>query len=124
MHSICYDYAPSSFDDIFFVNNQKDNYYLRTRAMYRLPNVQIENFRKSPIYSLPYTWNNAGDVTFHTNKMTFQISLKNLLLNDLYDNQRLYNLPEWATSSLSLYLFNIQKLVGFVPPPPLPTLCR
>lgn len=94
MHAICYAYAPSSFNGIFNTNNPNNNYNLRTRAMYRLPNVRIENFRKSPMYSLPFTWNNAGDVTFQTNKMTFQISLKNLLLNDLYDNQRLYNLPE------------------------------
>ncbi len=86
MHSICYSYAPSSFNDIFPVNNQNENYNLRTRAMYKLPNVRIESFRKFPIYSLPFTWNNAGTVTLQVNKIPFQITLKNLLLNDLYDN--------------------------------------
>ena len=93
MHSICYNYAPSSFADVFLINNTNANYNLRTRAMYKLPTVRLENFKKFPLYSLPFTWNNAGDVTFQSNKCTFQISLKNLLLHDLYDDQRFYNIP-------------------------------
>ena len=56
MHSICYAYAPSSFNGIFTINNHNDNYNLRTCAMYKLPYVRIENFRKYLIYSLPCTW--------------------------------------------------------------------
>ena len=94
MHSICYSYAPQTFLNIFPINNNIDAYNLRTRAMYAIPFVRIEHFRKFPLYSFALTWNNAGDVTFQTNKYTFQISLKNLLLYDLYDSQRLYQIPE------------------------------
>ncbi len=93
MHSICYNYAPKSFTDIFKTNQNNDIYNLRTRAQFTVPNCRIELFKKFPLYSFPQCWNNAGDITFQTNKATFQISLKYLLLNDLFDNQRLYDLP-------------------------------
>ena len=58
------------------------------------------------------------------NKITFQISLKNLLLNDLFDDQRLNFIPEWAT--VSLQTFSIIPYPGGWPtgwscPPPLPS---
>ena len=93
MHSICYNYAPSTFANIFPLYNNVYNYNLRTRAKFEIPNHRIEFFKRFPLYSFPYCWNNSGDITFQTNKITFQISLKNLLLNDLYDAQRNYVVP-------------------------------
>ncbi len=62
--------------------------------MYLIPFVRIEQFKKFPLYSFTSAWNQAGDVTFQTNKYTFQNSLKNLLLFDNFDGQRLYQVPE------------------------------
>ena len=71
MHSICYQYSPTSFNDVFKVNSNNENYNLRTRALFKLPNVRLETFKKFPLYSLPFTWNNAGDVTFQTDRYTY-----------------------------------------------------
>ncbi len=94
MHSVCYNYAPKTFLECFPKNEANPNYNLRTRSMYKMPNVRIEFFKKFPYYTFPLAWNEAGDVTFQNNKITFQISLKNLLLNNLFDDQRLYFIPE------------------------------
>ena len=94
MHSICYSYAPQTFLNTFPINNNVNVYNLRTRAMYLVPFIRIEQFRKFPLYSFTSAWNQAGDVTFQTNKYTFQNSLKNLLLFDNFDGQRLYQVPE------------------------------
>ncbi len=94
MHSVCYNYAPKTFLESFPKNEANPNYNLRTRSMYKMPNVRIELFKKFPYYTFPLSWNEAGDVTFQNNKITFQISLKKLLLNDLFDDQRLYFIPE------------------------------
>ena len=56
--------------------------------MFTVPNVRIEMLKKFLLYSFPYKWNQAGDISFQTNKITFQIALKNLLITDCYDNQR------------------------------------
>ncbi len=93
MHAICYNYAPPTFNDVFTINQNNEVYNLRTRAMYSTPNCRIELFKRFPLYTFPHCWNNSGDITFQPNKVTFQISLKNILLNDLYDDQRLYLLP-------------------------------
>ncbi len=92
MHSICYNYAPPSYANTFPIYIH-DNYNLRTRAKYEIPHHRIELFKRFPLYSFPVTWNAAGDVTFHSNRITFQIALKDLLINDLYDAQRLYRIP-------------------------------
>jgi hypothetical protein len=54
MHSIEYDYAPSSFQGIWTKNliNQGDR-PLRNADNYSLPNPRTEQFKKSPLYSLP-----------------------------------------------------------------------
>ena len=49
-----------------------------------------------PLGPSPLGPGRSGDVTFQTNRTTFLISLHNLLLNDLFNNQRLYIIPEWA----------------------------
>ena len=88
MHSIVYNYAPKTFLNMFTLNNTNTNYNLRNRAMFLLPQVKLEMFKRFPLFTLPSTWNTAGDITFQYNKITFQIALKNLLLSDLFDNQR------------------------------------
>ncbi len=88
MHAVCYNYAPLTFSDIFKKQDVNPNYNLRNRAEFIVPNVRIELFKKFPLYTFPTTWNQAGDITFQTNKFTFHIALKNLFITDCFDNQR------------------------------------
>ena len=61
-------------------------YELRNNPEFLLPAPRIEFFLKQPMYSLPYEWNNLDDVRFQNNKITFQINLKNNLLNSLSED--------------------------------------
>jgi len=84
MHSIYYEYSPISFKNVFLKNNNRDvNYVLRNRDDYTVPYARTETFKKFPLYTFPSAWNNAGDVVFHRNKVTFQIALKDQLLADI-----------------------------------------
>ncbi len=88
MHSVCYNYSPSSFNDSFKKRDVNPNYNLRNRAIFATPTVRIEMFKKFPLYTFPITWNLSGDISFQTNKITFQIALKNLLNSDCYEAQQ------------------------------------
>jgi hypothetical protein len=84
MHSIKYNYAPRSFDGIWVQNNTRQQHHeLRNSNDYILPRVKIEFFRRIPLYSLPYEWNNVGDLIFHHNKNLFRNLLREKLLNEL-----------------------------------------
>jgi hypothetical protein len=48
-----------------------------------LPKPRIEFFKKIPLYSLPSAWNDAGDIRFLQNRLTFKIALKEKLLDDV-----------------------------------------
>ncbi len=87
MHSIEYNYAPSSFTGIWNKNIviQGDN-PLRNADNYTLPNPRTELFKKSPLYTLPLEWNNLDENRYIRNKITFKTALKYLLLNSLLDN--------------------------------------
>ena len=81
MHSIRYNYAPKSFDNVFVRNNDRDiNYTLRNNDEFTLPMVRVEFFKRFPLYSFPQAWNSLGDLIFQSNKVTFQIALKDYLL--------------------------------------------
>jgi hypothetical protein len=84
MHSIVYNYAPSSFENIFQQNLTRGNdYSLRNSEDFTVPYARIELFKKTPIYILPKTWNECGNFRFYNNKTTFQIALKNHLLESI-----------------------------------------
>jgi hypothetical protein len=87
MHSIEYDYAPSSFQGIWTKNlvNQGDR-PLRNADNYSLPNPRTELFKKSPLYSLPYEWNNIDNKRYIRNRNTFKTAIKYTLLNSLMDD--------------------------------------
>jgi hypothetical protein len=53
-----------------------------------LPHPRIEEFKKIPLYSLPLAWNSAGDIRFQNNRMTFKISLKDKLLDEINNTQK------------------------------------
>ena len=77
MHSVHYDYAPKSFQNIFFLNVNRDiNYELRNADAYLVPAARIELFKKFPLFSFPTAWNEVGLLAYYSNKITFSIALK------------------------------------------------
>ena len=85
MHSIEFNYASSSLIDLFPKNHSRDtNYLLRNTNDFIVPFARIEAFKKIPLYSLPKLWNEEiGDLRFQHNKITFQIALKDHLIESL-----------------------------------------
>jgi hypothetical protein len=83
MHSIEYNYAPPTFLNSFIKNNNRNiDHNLRNVNDFLIPFARIDFFKKIPMYSMPKTWNDdIGDLRFQHNKTTFQIALKDHLLN-------------------------------------------
>jgi hypothetical protein len=87
MHSVHYNYAPKSFTNTWTTNNVRDlNVTLRNNENYVIPIPRTELFKRLPIYSLPNEWNNAGNLVFYENKITFNFALKNQLFEELLTN--------------------------------------
>jgi hypothetical protein len=82
MHSIEYNYAPTSFSDIWTKNyiNQGDR-PLRNADNFTLPNPHTELVKKSPLYNLPLVWNNLDDARYIRNRTAFKTAIKFSLLN-------------------------------------------
>jgi hypothetical protein len=85
MHSIAFNYAPSSFSDIWKKNDARDiEYQLRNQDLFTIPPYRIEFFRKIPIYSLPLAWNELPDsLRYQHNRITFKIALSDHLFANL-----------------------------------------
>ncbi len=85
MHSIEYNYASSTFNTLFSKNISRETHHdLRNANDFIIPFARIETVKRLRLYSFPYTWNNEiGDLRFQQNKITFQIALKDHLLNQL-----------------------------------------
>lgn len=56
---------------------------LRNNELYNLPVIRLELFRKIPLYSLPFEWNNIGDIILHNNKNLFKNLLREKLMNEI-----------------------------------------
>jgi hypothetical protein len=82
MHAIEYNYAPSTFSSTFTKNNDRNiDHNLRNVNDFLIPFARIDLFKKIPLYSFPKAWNDdIGDLRFQRNKITFQIALKDHLL--------------------------------------------
>ena len=84
MHSIKFNYAPESFANVWLLNVNRDHeYQLRNNNDFILPAPRIEFFRKQPFYTLPFESNKLEDSRFQHNRITFQIEVKNNLLEQL-----------------------------------------
>ena len=82
MHSIHNNYAPKSFSEIFVKNNEREIIYeLRNGDAYQVPAARIELFKKFPIYSFPLAWNEVGILGYYSNKITFELALKEHLFS-------------------------------------------
>ena len=57
MHSIHYDYAPSSFRNIFPKNCNREIIYELRNAV---PAARIELFKKFPLFTFPTAWNSVA----------------------------------------------------------------
>jgi hypothetical protein len=85
MHSIEYKYAQNSLIEQFPKNLSRDtNHELRNANDFIVPFARTESFKKIPLFSLPKIWNEEiGDLRLQHNKITFQIALKDHLLDSL-----------------------------------------
>jgi hypothetical protein len=85
MHSIRYNYCPSSLNDIFTVNANNNDHNLRHVEDFIVPHPRIELFKKLPHYTLTETWNKSGDLIYYNNKITFMYALKYELTQENQD---------------------------------------
>ncbi len=70
-------YSPTSFTGVWAINDDRHLYItLRKNNQYSSPNPRIEQFKKSPPYSLPKEWNELNDITFI-------IALKEFLISEI-----------------------------------------
>jgi hypothetical protein len=85
MQSVAYNYAPPSFDNTWLINADRNTgHNLRNQEYFSLLNVQIEQFRKFPLYALPLEWNNLSEnIRLEQNRTTFKIALHDHLLESL-----------------------------------------
>lgn len=78
MHSVEYNYAPSSFRNTWTKNNDRNQAInLRNADDYYLPIPRTETFKKSTFYALPHSWNELDPaIRYQQNKTTFKWALK------------------------------------------------
>jgi len=82
MHPIFHGYTRfmTSFDLTWLKNSQRNlPIELRNANDFQIPKPKKENFKRSPMYSLLFTWNNSGHFKHYTNLTTFKIALKSYL---------------------------------------------
>jgi len=85
MHPIFHGYTRhlTSFNSTWQKNSQRNiPIELRNLNDFYLPRANRENFKRSPLYSLPFTWNNSGFFKHYVNPTTFKIALKSYLNSD------------------------------------------
>jgi hypothetical protein len=80
MHSLYYEYAPSSFTGTWQTQAQRNpDLNLRNARDFYTPFPRIKLFKKLPIYSLPNTWNSYDITHYFAKRTTFSIVIKELL---------------------------------------------
>jgi hypothetical protein len=84
MHAINFNYAPVSFRNIWIKNELRPHdAVLRNNDLFKLPHPRIEIFKRFPIYALPEEWNNAGNLIYYENQITFRHALRNMLCEEI-----------------------------------------
>jgi hypothetical protein len=74
MHAIAYKYNIESFNNTWHTNQHRNlDMELRNVNEFTLPLARRELFKKFPIYSLPWEWNQLGDTKLQRNQTTFKI---------------------------------------------------
>ena len=83
MHSVFYNYAPSSFENNWSKISERNlSQDLRNQNDFVLPFPRIELVKRLPIYALPHNWNSLNDVRYQPNRYTFKMSLSSDLINE------------------------------------------
>jgi len=83
MHSIEYGYGPPTFLNLWQKNYERNpnSQNLRNANDYYLPAIRVDSFKKIPLYSLPFEWNNLPpEIKFQFNRTTFKRALRGHLL--------------------------------------------
>jgi hypothetical protein len=84
IHSIMYKYSHPPLQAFLRRNETRDTgYELRNNELLLVPYPKTDIFKKFPLYNFPTLWNEAGDIIFHSNPITFTIALKMELLQKL-----------------------------------------
>lgn len=87
MHSVYYRYCPKSFNTTWSRNNERNNdHNLRNNNLFDLTNPRTEFFKKSPLYALPFEWNNSGNLIYYENVVTFKHALRDQLFLELSES--------------------------------------
>ncbi len=78
IHSVYFNYAHISFKNIWKLNLQRDtDITLRNQNNFQLPLPKTDAFKRSPLYTLPKTWNDLDPAEkCHENPYTFKILIK------------------------------------------------
>jgi hypothetical protein len=83
-HSIMYKYSHPPLQTMMRRNETRDTgYELRNNEHLLVPHPKTDFFKRFPLYKFPTVWNEAGDVIYHSNPITFSIALKMELLEKL-----------------------------------------
>ena len=84
MHSVFYNYCPSSFRNVWTRNeNRQLEMALRNDNQFSLPLPRTDTFKRFPLYSLPFTWNKSDELVFYENPITFRYALRDKLFNEI-----------------------------------------
>ena len=85
MHQIYHNYHHKSFHNTWQRNNQRNiDHTLRNLENFYLPFPRTEQFKRSPLYSLPKFWNELPDEDkAQINRFTFQSQIKNSLFRKI-----------------------------------------
>ena len=87
MHSIHYNYAPSTLQLSWPRNSERDiDHNLRNSNDYTIPRANLTFFTRFPLYTFPLAWNSAGFFTSYQNQTTFKIALSNELYGITVNN--------------------------------------
>ena len=92
MHSVFYNYAPTSLLSTWNSNADR-NLNLRNNNDLSIPFARTENLRRHPFFSLPYSWNSLKDLRFQHNPTTFRIALNDQLINPPNHDTQTHYLP-------------------------------
>ena len=84
MHSVFYNYAPKSFSETWTKNVAREHAMaLRNDNLFNIPHPRTDLFKRFPLFSLPNFWNNAEELVFYENQITFRHALRDKLFNEI-----------------------------------------
>jgi len=87
MHSVHYNYSPTSFQQVWQLNAVRHgDRNLRNNDHYNLPVPRTEQFKRLPLYSLPLEWNKSEELSLYNNRTTFKHALRDKLFLELSAN--------------------------------------